>query len=58
MSFWLIALNWKGIEGLFLGESRCYDVWISINWDCEVRIGRTTWRASLATRAVEVRCRH
>lgn len=24
MSFWLVSLKWKDIEGLFLGVSRCY----------------------------------
>lgn len=41
MSFWLISLNLKGIEGLLLGESRCCRRIVSITCDWEIGGKRT-----------------
>lgn len=49
MSLWLISLNLKGIEGLLLGESRCYINKSQSHGDGEAGGEHTTWRASLAT---------
>lgn len=32
MSFWLISLNLKGMEGLFFGESRCCRKAVNFTW--------------------------
>ena len=41
MSFWLISLNLKGMEGLFFGESRCYGGIVNINCHWEIGGKRT-----------------
>lgn len=61
MSFWLIALKEKGIEGLLSGVSRCWGRVVSghgqrkYGWGMG---GLTTLRASDERRVVVVRWRH
>lgn len=46
MSFWLFPLKEKGVDGLFLGVSRCY-TYVMIKDVRTPAMGRTTWRVSL-----------